>query len=338
MKRASSVARLISVSRVVLALSLASTTGLGQSASSAVNPKVTGFSGELRLGREMVVNVTNLSDWATKHDPQRLVPYLNGRPLKGTYPEQIDLSANTLRFHPQMLPESRPLWSDLFHDPVLRRPVTLSVGLEDQSPFDTIYDSDKRLSLTVIPKALGLLALLIILLAASLFVVLLGTTNIVRVAGPALESGTRRYSLTRLQTALWFFLAATAFVCLWLITGDFDSLTPSVLALIGINAVTTIGTRVVAPKDNGYSRDTLASSGFFPDLLSDATGYSFHRFQMAAWTLMFGIIFIYSVYHKLAMPNFSRGVLALMGISAATFLGFESLQARVFQRIVAAGR
>ena len=329
--------QLSAASRVVFALCLASATGLGQSVSTAANPQVIGLSGELRLGREIVVNVTNLSEWATQHNPKRLVPYLNGRPLKGTYPEQIDLSANKLSFHLQISPESKPLWSDLFHEPVLQRLVTLTVGLEDQTPFETIYDYDNRLSLTVISKGSGLLALFIIVFTTSLFVVLVKITNVIR-AGPVLSSGKRRrYSLTRAQTAFWFFLAATAFMCLWLITGDFATLTTSVLGLIGINAVTAIGNRVLAPKNGAYSSDKLSSNGFFQDLLSDSTGYSFHRFQMAAWTLILGIIFIYTVCHKLVMPDFSPNVVALMGLSAATFLGFEAVRGKVLQRIISTG-
>ena len=34
---------------------------------------------------------------------------------------------------------------------------------------------------------------------------------------------------------------------------------------------------------------TPASEGFFLDILSDANGVSFHRFQMFAWTLVLGL-------------------------------------------------
>ena len=61
MKTVWSIAGLSAISRLLFAICLASATGLGQSASSAANPRVTGFSGDLRLGREIVVNVANLS-------------------------------------------------------------------------------------------------------------------------------------------------------------------------------------------------------------------------------------------------------------------------------------
>jgi hypothetical protein len=59
------------------------------------------------------------------------------------------------------------------------------------------------------------------------------------------------------------------------------------------------------------------------DILSDANGVSFHRFQVAAWTLVLGIIFVIQVYKVLAMPNFDGSLLALLGISAGTYLGLK---------------
>ena len=65
------------------------------------------------------------------------------------------------------------------------------------------------------------------------------------------------------------------------------------------------------------------SAGFLRDILSDASGYSFHRFQIFAWTLVLGVIFISSVYNQLTMPEFSTTLLGLMGISSGTYIGFK---------------
>lgn len=342
--------RLILVFLVLISASpgLADESG-SQSAANAARPEVTGLSGELRIGREIVVDVAHLSDWATRHDPGKLVPYLNGRPLERLYPEQIDLPSNRLRFHLRVPPESKQVWGDLLHEPVLRRSISLSVGLENESPFDTIFDENNPASLTVIPKTSGVIVLLLVLISLPLFVLLVRTTDILREPGPQPPRGQgKRFSLSRAQTALWFYLVSIAYVCLWLITGDFNTLTPSVLTLIGINAVTAVTTHVMhgndkaAQSENGdvQSADVskeFPSKGFFPDVLTDANGYGIHRFQMVAWTIVFGVIFIFSAYHNLAMPNFSNALLALMGVSAATFVGFESIQQKVFERIAAAG-
>jgi hypothetical protein len=65
------------------------------------------------------------------------------------------------------------------------------------------------------------------------------------------------------------------------------------------------------------------SQGFLKDILSSGEGVGFHRFQMAVWTLVFGIIFVRSVYRELAMPNFDTSLLGLMGLSSGTYIGFK---------------
>lgn len=71
------------------------------------------------------------------------------------------------------------------------------------------------------------------------------------------------------------------------------------------------------------------SEQFLLDILSDANGVTFHRFQIVAWTFVLGIIFIHEVYKGLAMPTFDGSLLALMGISSGTFLGMKVPEATV---------
>lgn len=69
---------------------------------------------------------------------------------------------------------------------------------------------------------------------------------------------------------------------------------------------------------------TKTSSNFFNDILTDGdNGISFHRFQMFIWTLVLAIIFVYGVWYRLAMPEFGATLLALLGISSGTYLGFK---------------
>ncbi len=66
-----------------------------------------------------------------------------------------------------------------------------------------------------------------------------------------------------------------------------------------------------------------ASKGFINDILSDDEGISFHRFQIFTWTIVLIVIFIWSVYNVLAMPDFDATLLGLMGISGGTYIGFK---------------
>jgi len=71
--------------------------------------------------------------------------------------------------------------------------------------------------------------------------------------------------------------------------------------------------------------DTLpaTSKGFITDILSDGENVSFHRFQMVVWTLVLGVIFVWSVYRNMTMPEFDASLLTLMGISSGTYIGFK---------------
>ena len=81
-----------------------------------------------------------------------------------------------------------------------------------------------------------------------------------------------------------------------------------------------VGAQIADAKE-GLTKPT--SEGFWNDLVTDASGPSFHRFQMIAWTVILGILFLAGVYKDLSMPEFSGTMLALMGISAGTYLGFK---------------
>ncbi len=62
---------------------------------------------------------------------------------------------------------------------------------------------------------------------------------------------------------------------------------------------------------------------FLNDLLTEDDGISFHKFQIFIWTLILGVIFIYEVLINLAMPEFNAALLAIMGVSGGTYIGFK---------------
>ena len=135
----------------------------------------------------------------------------------------------------------------------------------------------------------------------------------------------RPYSLSLFQMSFWFFLVIAAYVFMWLITDELDTITDSILGLIGIGAATALGAALIDKNKTAPMPDEPGgkSRGFLNDVMSDPTGVSLHRFQMFVWTLVLGVIFIGSVYKNLEMPEFSATLLGLMGISSGTYLGFK---------------
>ena len=356
-------------------------------------PKVTAFLGSLELDDIIEVRIENLESWAETNDASKLVPYINGRAIKGNYPEELHLTRGRLIYHLEITPDNKEVWTDLLGEPTrIRRPVTFSVGLETGSAFDSVFQRENPISLTVISPVYGFVALAVIVGTLILLLWLVRKTNIIREPGPPPAPGKRRpYNLGRAQMAFWFFLVYASYLAIWLITSALDTITASLLALMGISAGTALGEALI---DNGKettktnqvqdltaerqavelsvsqtqsdlnaisaapatsadqsNRDLLnrqltdsrtrlgqidqqlhalnaqqsapASGGFLRDILSDGSGYSFHRFQIFAWTIVLGIIFVSSVYNNLTMPEFSTTLLGLMGLSAGTYIGFR---------------
>jgi hypothetical protein len=60
------------------------------------------------------------------------------------------------------------------------------------------------------------------------------------------------------------------------------------------------------------------------DVISDDTeGVAIYRFQMLAWTIALGFVFIFKVAVDRSIPTFDVATLGLLGISSGTYLGFK---------------
>lgn len=357
-------------------------------------PKVTGVNEIIELNDIARVSVANLKEWSDTNDPSKLVPFIDGRAIRGNYPEEVHPRNGRIYFHLKITPTNRELWTDLLGAPeAIQRPVRFSVGLEDRSPFDSVYDERNPVRMVVISPVYGVIATLVAALTLVLFVRLARKTSIIREPGPApLDGSAKAYNLGRTQMAFWFFLIYVSYLVIWLVTDMLDTITPSLLGLMGISAGTALSEALIdSGKDTARSeqrrslsaqrqtleqtvadlqseragldskttmstedrthRDRLdkqiqagrmrlahasqlfssldptksarATRGFLRDVMADRDGYSFHRFQIFAWTIVLGIMFMSSVYNSLAMPEFSATLLGLMGLSSGTYIGFK---------------
>src|SRR3989442_4365051 len=204
-------------------------------------PKVIALEGHLELDEIVGVEVEHFSEWAATHDATKLVPFINGRAVRGNYPEEIHPDRKRLHFHLEIKPESKELWTDLLGAPRgLRHPVSFTVGLESESPFDSIFNQSSPVPLTVISPVYGVIGLLVVLFTLAIFIWLARTTNLIREPGTAVPGKLRPYNLGRTQMAFWFFLVYVSYMVIWLITNSLDTITPSLLGLMGISAGTAL--------------------------------------------------------------------------------------------------
>jgi hypothetical protein len=68
----------------------------------------------------------------------------------------------------------------------------------------------------------------------------------------------------------------------------------------------------------GMASSPFQPVNFFTDLLEGTDGLTLRRMQIFVWTISLGMIF-----RDLAMPQFNETLLALLGISAGSDVGFR---------------
>lgn len=136
------------------------------------------------------------------------------------------------------------------------------------------------------------------------------------------------FSLTKVQFGLWTVIISSVYIYLSLFKGDcaVDGINKTALVLMGIFAGTAVASTMIDKNelnDNRPRYQNKPSQGFFIDILSDGDGISLHRFQNFTWTVIAMIIYLYKVSEVQTgcqLPELSDTLLALTGISSATYL------------------
>lgn len=312
-------------------------------------PHVRALLGELELDRIIEVQIDHLADWnlalggpaavrsgpVSVHPAWQLVPYLDGRALTGVTPLAVDLGQGRLQFHLRINDANRDTWTHLLSPLTFQRAVRFSVGLAQVDPFDTDFTLDNRRALLTVINWRWLLAAVLIVAVLSLaFCGLAAHTTLLmercKTPGGALL---HRFSIAKVQLALWFFVIFGAFLVIWLVTGNVDTLNSSILSTLSISAGTALGDTFV--KASGPTTATAALQGgdidtfmaprwttrrFMRELLSDDEGCSIARFQMLAWTVALVVVFLADVFDDLQMPVFGPELLYLLGLSTGTYV------------------
>lgn len=335
---------------------------------------------QTELDRHITVALQGLQDWmkSTGKAPRDLQLYLGGHKLTKTSPSLADVHQEYLKFHLDIDPDDRDAWVEILYQArqAADHKIPLSIGLKDNMQ---IFDSQVDLALIVYPRYTWLIVVLLVTLLAATLILSVRTDLLRDGSAPPPLPARSPYNLGRVQMAFWFYLVIAAYLYVWLVTGEYNTVTNSVLALIGISAGTGVAAVLLdkqkvqevlkqrttlemqqtalnarindlsaAKPEPGSQLDQelqqkknslteiqaqlahspappapSVSSGFLKDILSSGEGVGFHRFQMAVWTLVFGIIFVRSVYRELTMPNFDTSLLGLMGLSSGTYIGFK---------------
>jgi preprotein translocase subunit SecG len=140
------------------------------------------------------------------------------------------------------------------------------------------------------------------------------------------------FSITKVQFGVWTVIISSSYIYLSLLKGDCSEgpINKTALVLMGIFAGTAVASTIIDKNeinDNRLRHQNAPSEGFFIDILSDDNGISLHRFQSFTWTIIAMTIYLYKVYKVpsgCVLPELSDTLLALTGISSATYLVMRS--------------
>lgn len=276
---------------------------------------------------------------------RKAVLYLDHREIRGLHPTRFDRTRETLQFKLTRAAGSDSAWADVIGSPRTKsKSVVVGVGFGQSELLPVNPQDPPTLSLVIFTVWRIRVALAGFVAALLLFWWMLRKSDILRDAPvdpadpdpkPTTENPNPRrpYSLARTQAAFWFFIITGAFVFLYMLLGVYDTLTTQALALLGIGSATTLAAVFIDDnrRDADKARAALAgkalpqraSEDFLRDVLTAEDGVSLHRFQMLVWTLVLGWIFCDGVWRNLSMPEFSSNLIALMGLSSFTYLGFK---------------
>ncbi len=314
----------------------------------------------------------------------------------GNLPAGIDLDDGIVTFVLDRTEDNRSLWKPLLSNPLFDPETTMrvSAGIHGDRPLPRVKGANLTLVFYKMYTDWSTWAWLAVLAAIAVALFQYARKSDLLRDGPAIGGVRRPYSLGRAQMAWWFFLILIGYNFIWLVTGDRDTIPPSLLALLGISAVTAIAAvaigsrggalgerrkllddeiasldealrRIAVDIDDAARRAAdpaavssataaalqsalektradleemrarlvteragvtaiVPSKGFWNDLVTDDRGgVSLDRFQIVAWSLVLGGVFLMTVSWELAMPEFNATLLALMGISSGTYIGFK---------------
>ncbi|HXA18437.1 MAG TPA: hypothetical protein VN380_15690 [Thermoanaerobaculia bacterium] len=282
---------------------------------------------EARLGDSIILvtkkpdELKAYVDWASNHSKD-ITLYINGVDT-GTTREAIYPTDGALQFHLERTSSNKNLWSALLREPFLnwtRPKVIATIGIDHGAAAPT----NAHFTLVVVKFVwyswLWLIALVLFLVA----IFWLAKKHGLLRDGPTVDGVLPPYSLGRCQMAWWFVLIIVSYVLIWLISGNQDTITPSLLGLMGISSGTALGAVLIETSSAGTTAKAPKTSWWLREILSDSDGnIVLHRFQIVVWTIVLGIMFLVSVATQLTMPEFSATLLATMGISSGTYLGFK---------------
>jgi hypothetical protein len=252
----------------------------------------------------------------------KIILYIDNIPFDDLEPEFENDSTVVFKFQKNSVtdkPESNA-WAYFYKKPRewILKGKSISLGYKDGQAVPSTATVD----IVIIQGTWYVVGIILILCLVIILILLSLRSGLLRDGG-SLASERRPYSLARTQFTLWLLLIASAYIFLWVSTGEMPVLTASSLILLGISGGTSVVAKMIDNSQALQLSPEAKTKGFMTDILSDENGVSIHRLQMFVFTLVIGLIFCHDVLVIFEMPDFDSNLLMLMGISSGTYAGFK---------------
>ena len=272
------------------------------------------------LNDRIIVHISQLGRLQKSLNGKPLVLFMEGLPLFDSPAISVDTLRGEAQFILKRTVNTKTIWNLLLGKPkAFTKVVTVSVGLKDGTPIVCNEGNFTLIALRIWQFWIFIFSLVVTLLAIFL---MYRRTDLLRCVPESTPPvGRKTYSLALSQMLFWTVLVLGAFVFIWAATGDVDTLTDSVLILMGVSSATALSARVIDTTKTNPPE--LSSGSYWKDILHGTTDFEPHRLQIVIWTLVLGIVFVCSVWADLTMPVFNATLLTLMGISSGLYLGFK---------------
>lgn len=258
---------------------------------------------EVRLGETLALRVDNLDAAQCKS----LVLFVDGLAIDGLPPDCSH--AGEVRYTLVVNDKNAPMWHQLFgRAPGCCRNVSVSAGMGvHQMDTDVLsvpmqIINRVRWSITIVLSLLAVVAILFLRWRTTL----LG-------------------NLPRVQIACFALAIGISFGYIWSTTGETATINGSALTLLGIGLGTAAGNAILSSGKRvsvTTAAKALANEGVEAPVETPVR-YNLHSLQSAVWTAIIAFIFIAVAYREIEMPDLSEQVLAILGISAGTYLALS---------------
>jgi len=204
------------------------------------------------LGDWIIVSVCHLDALVKQAEAAQepVTLYVNGRDA-GFEPSGLDFESGQVVFILGRNQHNKDLWQPLLYNPLFDKTIALhvSAGVRGDRPLPRAPGANTTLVLTKLYTGWTTGVWLALLLAIVIALLVYARRSDLLRDGPTLAGTKQPYSVARVQMAWWFFLILIGFSYIWLVTGDNDTITPALLALMGISAATAVAAVAISPAE-----------------------------------------------------------------------------------------